>query len=224
MTMMTTTTTTITTVIILGDFNIYMMTHWILWPLSSLSSISLIIMSWPHLSLIHMATPKPSHQQTTSETSTSNITLEEHNLLPSPHTLVLPFQNFYDLIGTSNSLTPMWFFQTTLFSSYPHQDSGNWNWEIGYLRLWIFKGRWLLDVWSEGEADSCYLAWVTGLKNWNRECMLRKKGVNDEFRFGQVESRCLVDSSRHWLYTKVQSQRLGSHQGIGLHYLSFIWQ
>ena len=32
-------------------------------------------------------------------------------------------------------------------------------------------------------------------------------------RFGHVESRCLMDSSRQWLYLKVQSERVVSHQG-----------
>ena len=157
-----------------------------LWPLSSLSSTSLVI-SCPHLSLSHRATPKPSHQHTTPETSASNITHADqtpasptHPCTPFPECLATSFE---PLIHQS----PMWFF-IPHYSPHILTKAVAIELELrgGYLRNWIFTCRWLLETWSEGEADSSYLARVTHLawENWNRECMLRKKGVTDEFRFG----------------------------------------
>lgn len=106
---MTMTTTTVT-VIILGDFNIHIDD-----PSNTLNSqfLNLLIsnnnvlpllqcsFTWPHQDL------SINKNRTTFEISASNSTLTDHNLLPSQHTLVWEweFQNFYDLIGTSNSLT-----------------------------------------------------------------------------------------------------------------------
>lgn len=110
MKMMTTMMTiALATVIILGTLISTLMTQIILQPLSSLSSISLLIMSWSYFKLIHMATPnlqnnkpplKPRLRASHSPT----------RLLPSRHSFLFPFQNFCDLIGTSSSLILTWFF------------------------------------------------------------------------------------------------------------------
>lgn len=107
-------TTALITVIILGTLMSTLMTQIILWPLSSLSPISLLIMSCSYFNLLHMATPnlqnnkpplKPQLQASHSPT----------RLLPFQHSFLLPFQNFCDLIGTSSSLTPTWFFTLHYF-------------------------------------------------------------------------------------------------------------
>lgn len=101
-----TVTMTNATTIILGDFSIHVDDSSTTLASQSLNLLTLIIMSYPHSHTKILASTKTA-PPLKSQLQTLHLLI---TISSFQHTLVLPFQNFYDLVGITNSWTTPLFF------------------------------------------------------------------------------------------------------------------